>query len=79
MSPSKFNLLVTSLCWCSTIHTDYITQKYTVNDKSYAKEKLCSFRRFSMNRKNFPMNALNNSRTFNTDEAKIAKAFPTFG
>ena len=39
----------------------------TINDKSYAREKLCSFRGFSMHRESFP---LSNGGTFNTEEAK---------
>ena len=51
-------------------------QYYTVNDKSYVREKL---REFLMNCESFPTNDLSNGSNFNTDEAKTAKVFPTFG
>ena len=48
---------------------------HTVNDKSYAREKLCGFHGFSMDHESFPYesNALSNGSTFNTDEAKPQK------
>ena len=61
-----------SLYWISD--TFYYWQN-AVNDKSYAREKLCGFRRFLMNCKSFPTNAMSNGSTFITDEAKVQKFY----
>ena len=57
---------------------------HTISDKSCTREKLCGFCTFLMNHKSYVQctlhtNALSNDSTFNTDEAKAVKIFPTFG
>ena len=64
------------------IGKQWLYKTYSVEDKSYSREKFCDFHRFLMNRESFPNKCveqwLSSVLLVSTDEGKTAKVFSTF-